>query len=174
MSIMNCDNPYQSPEQGSLGRPEGETGVRAAQQMLSEGTLVPRYVAAFLDNLLAIIVAVVAAKCVANDMPLLQGIVLVAAYLAYYLLSEGVLSRTVGKLVTGLVVVRTDGQPCSWWQIVVRTGFRALEVNPVLLGAVPAALCIIFSKRHQRFGDKFARTVVVSSRRLSTKQTVKS
>jgi len=44
---------------------------------------------------------------------------------------------------------------------------RVLEVNPVLLGAFPAALSVVFSPKHQRFGDKLAGTIVVPPDRLS-------
>jgi uncharacterized RDD family membrane protein YckC len=36
-----------------------------------------------------------------------------------------------------------------------------VEVNPILLGALPAALAGVFSKRHQRFGDMLGGSVVV-------------
>jgi uncharacterized RDD family membrane protein YckC len=129
-------------------------------------TVAPRYIAASLDNVLAMVLGVVAAKSIGNDMPMASAIVLVVVYLAYFFISECLLSRTPGKLLTGLVVVGVDGERCTWGQTAIRTVFRLLEVNPLLLGAVPAALSVVFSPYHQRFGDKMAKTLVVETREL--------
>jgi uncharacterized RDD family membrane protein YckC len=40
---------------------------------------------------------------------------------------------------------------------------RILEVNPLLIGALPASIAILSSKRRQRIGDMLAGTVVVST-----------
>lgn len=42
-----------------------------------------------------------------------------------------------------------------------RTFWRFLEANPILIGALPAALLIFFSKSHRRLGDYAAKTLVV-------------
>jgi uncharacterized RDD family membrane protein YckC len=119
-----------------------------------------------MDNLIAMILGLVAAKLTSNDFPLLQFLAFVVVYLCYFLITEGLFSRTPGKFLTGLVVVGVYGEPCSWKQAVVRTLFRLLEVNPLLLGAIPAALSVVFSPYHQRFGDKVAETLVVETREL--------
>lgn len=169
------DNPYQSPRhepaESAEAAPPGPAAPDPAYGISTVNTVVPRYIAAMLDNALALILGVVAAKSVTNDWPVLQLLAMVTTYLGYYFVSEGFLSRTPGKLLTGLVVVQVDGRPCSWGQILIRTGFRVLEVNPAILGAIPAALCIIFSGRHQRFGDMVAHTIVVPPGRLPRKRT---
>lgn len=149
----------------------GPVVAASAEGISTVDTVVPRYIAAVLDNALAMILAVVAAKSVSNDWPLVQLLVALGAYLGYYFIAEGFTSRTPGKLLTGLVVVQVDGKPCSWRQILIRTGFRVLEVNPLILGAIPAALCILFSGHHQRFGDRVAQTIVVPPGRLPRKRT---
>ncbi len=128
------------------------------------GPIVPRYIAAALDNVVAMILGVVAAKSVSDDLPVVQVGLLIGVYLGYYFLFEAVIARTPGKLLAGLVVVQFDGARCNWHQSAVRTGFRVLEVNPILLGGIPAALIIACSRRRQRLGDKCARTIVVESR----------
>jgi uncharacterized RDD family membrane protein YckC len=75
-------------------------------------------------------------------------------------------SRTLGKFCMGLIVVQYDGRRCTWRQAIIRTLFRFVEVNPLLLGALPAAISIIGSRHRQRFGDKVARTIVVPARRV--------
>jgi uncharacterized RDD family membrane protein YckC len=129
-------------------------------------TVVPRYLAALLDSILAMIIAVIAAKAVGDERLMLQIIVVVTVYLSYYFIPEALIGRTPGKLFSGLVVTNIDGGRSSWRQIAIRTITRLLEVNPLLLGAIPAALSVVFSKHHQRFGDKWAGTLVVASRSL--------
>jgi uncharacterized RDD family membrane protein YckC len=41
---------------------------------------------------------------------------------------------------------------------------RVIEVNPVLLGALPAGIAIISSDLKQRMGDSLAGTLVVSDK----------
>lgn len=138
----------------------------SAEPAISAGPIVPRYVAATVDNAVAIILGYAAAKSVSDDLPAIQGILLVGAYLGYFLLFEVAFSRTPGKLLTGLIVVQFgDGRPCTLRQAAIRTGLRVLEVNPLLLGAIPAALLITFSPYRQRLGDRLACTMVVEARR---------
>jgi uncharacterized RDD family membrane protein YckC len=141
-----------------------ENHDESREPAIPAGPIVPRYVAAALDNVVAMILGVVAAKSASDDLPAVQVALLIGVYLGYYFLFEAVISRTPGKLLTGLVVVRFDGTRCNWYQSAVRTGFRVLEVNPILLGAIPAALIIACSRWRQRLGDKCARTIVVESR----------
>ena len=86
---------------------------------------------------------------------------MVFSYLAYYLLFEGLFCTTPGKYFAGLTIRDFDGGRCSFRQTIVRTLFRVIEVNPILLGGIPAAASILWSRDKQRFGDKVARTVVV-------------
>jgi uncharacterized RDD family membrane protein YckC len=167
---MNDHDPLKppSPEFAEIaGSSDAEFEVTDdAPAISTANTIVPRYVAAFLDNIIAAVLGVVAAKAVSGDLPFVQFGLLVGVYFGYYFLFEGMISRTPGKLVTGLVVTRYDGRRCGWGQAAIRTGFRLLEVNPILVGALPAALSIICTRHRQRFGDKAARTIVVPSRRL--------
>ena len=174
---MDERNPYKAPQTESFanaaaknrdtGVPELAIASNDALPAVSTGnTVLPRHIAAILDNVLAMILGVVAAKSVAEDLLAVQLFLFMAVYLGYYFLFEGFISRTPGKLLTGLVVIQFDGGRCTWRQSLIRTCFRILEVNPAFLGAIPAALSIVFSKHHQRFGDKTAGTIVVPSRRV--------
>jgi len=86
--------------------------------------------------------------------------------LAYFLIGECRWGRTVGKLVTGTVVVDGHGEFPRLGQVVIRTLFRVLEVNPILAGGIPAGLIAAMSKYKQRMGDKAAQTFVVVARDL--------
>lgn len=157
---MQDENPYASPN-STLLQEEDQSDARRRPASTSDGTVLPRHMAAILDNILAIVAAVAAAKATSEQWPILQGVVLVLVYFGYYFAFELAFSRTPGKMLTGLIVVPVDGGKCTWRHTVIRSVFRVLEVNPMLLGAAPAAVCIIFSRNHQRIGDRFARTLVV-------------
>jgi uncharacterized RDD family membrane protein YckC len=132
----------------------------------TSNTIVPRYLAATFDNLFSLLLALLVAKRVSDDAIAMQTLSFILVYLGYYFAFEVWIGRTPGKLMAGLVVVRKDGTRCSTRDVAIRTAMRLLEVNPALLGALPAALCIIFSANHQRFGDMLAGTIVVPKSRV--------
>lgn len=125
-------------------------------------TIIPRHMAAGLDCAILFVTSIAAAKLIGNKLPLLQLTAFMIVIPGYYFASEALFSRTVGKWVMGLIVVNYDGSKPSRRAIAVRTLFRFIEVNPLLLGALPAALSVIFSKHRQRWGDRYAKTLVVS------------
>ena len=86
-------------------------------------TAIGRYIAASLDSFFALISAVVAAKAVPEDAFVWQVVLLVTGYLGYFLIFEGFMSRTPGKLLTGVMIVQYDGQRCTWRQALIRTLF---------------------------------------------------
>lgn len=140
----------------------------------TSNTIMARHFAAVLDNLLAMVLGLAAVKSVEavgflirpDNHPAQLGI-FVVVYLGYFFLFELAFSRTPGKLLTGLVVVRTDGTAISTRDVVVRTLLRPLEVNPALLGYAPAAISIIFSRNHQRIADRLVGTIVVPPDRIA-------
>jgi uncharacterized RDD family membrane protein YckC len=174
---MPEQNPYQPPQAAEVSadnsRRRTNTVAFGREDELpavsTHDTIAARYVAASFDNLAALIAAVAIAKSLDNDYPLLQTAAAGFAYLGYFIFLEGLTARTLGKLITGLVVVQFDGSPITWRQTLIRNLFRVLEVNPFLLGALPAALAVFFSRHHQRFGDKAAGVIVVKRRRLRSR-----
>lgn len=125
------------------------------------GTTIPRHIAAVADNLFAMVGAVVIAKQFPDSLVILQIVAMVLSFLGYYLVFEAAFCATPGKYVTGLAVRDFNGGRCSLRQTLVRTAFRVIEVNPLVLGGLPAAVSIFASRDKQRFGDKIAGTVVV-------------
>jgi uncharacterized RDD family membrane protein YckC len=152
------DNPYQSPNSALDAESVRTTLITNAP---ASGPIVPRYIAALVDEVVAFLLGILAAKSLPNSLPILQFIAAVAVVLGYFFLSEWFFSRTPGKFMAGLKVLRKNGEPITARQSLIRTLFRIIEVNPFLLGALPAAICIIFSKKRQRLGDMIAGTVVV-------------
>ena len=123
-----------------------------------------RFIAAFIDTWIAIGLTFAAVAFVPETLPVAKGITLVTVYLGYFALLEGMWSRTLGKYFQGLVVRKLDGGLCDWKEAIIRSGFRIIEVNPVLFGALPAGIAILSSERKQRLGDMVANTVVVSDK----------
>lgn len=123
----------------------------------------PRHIAAIIDNILALLLAAVSAKQFPEDWFATHVAVATCVYLGYFFLFEMILGRTPGKFMTGLVVLDYSGIRCSPRQAAIRTAFRLIEVNPVVIGALPAAVLIILSRNKQRFGDLAAGTIVVRS-----------
>jgi uncharacterized RDD family membrane protein YckC len=87
------------------------------------------------------------------------GLVLTTLILvAYHTVLEGQFGWTVGKLVTGLVVVNEDGSPIDFGAALKRNLLRVVDGFFFYL---IAAVAVWASSRRQRFGDKWARTLVV-------------
>jgi len=84
----------------------------------------------------------------------------------YFPVGEAFWGRTLGKLLTGLVIIDRDGRPPGVGKALLRTLLRLIEVNPLLMGAIPAAIAVLASEHRQRLGDMAARTFVVRSKHL--------
>ena len=120
-----------------------------------------RLIAAFIDHLIGFALMMLAVAFVPEDLPQVKALFFFLIYLAYFVVLEGLWSRTLGKFFQGLVVRKLDGSPCDWTGALIRGFLRIFEVNPLLLGGLPAGLVIIASQRKQRIGDMLAGTVVV-------------
>lgn len=77
----------------------------------------------------------------------------------YYVVLEGTIGATLGKLVIGLRVVKTDGSSCDISSSIIRNVLRIVDSLPFfyLLGII----LIVTSQRKQRLGDRLAGTMVV-------------
>ena len=123
-----------------------------------------RLIAVFIDHLIGFALMMLAVSLVPEDMPIVKAVLFFLIYLAYFVVLEALWSRTLGKFFQGLVVRKLDGSPCDWTAALIRGFLRVFEVNPLLLGGLPAGLVIIATTRRQRIGDLLAGTVVVSSK----------
>ena len=125
-----------------------------------------RLIAVFIDHLIAFALMMTAVALVPESLPVVKAVFFFLIYLAYFVVLEALWSRTLGKFFQGLVVRKLDGNRCDWKAALIRGGLRILEVNPILLGGLPAGLVIIASERKQRIGDLIAGTLVVSDKLL--------
>ena len=123
-----------------------------------------RLMALFIDHIIAFTLMLIAVAFVPDSLPLVKAVFFFFIYLAYFVVLEALWSPTLGKFVQGLVVRKLDGNRCDWTAALIRGSLRIVEVNPLLLGGLPAGLVIIASERKQRIGDLLAGTVVVSNK----------
>ena len=120
-----------------------------------------RLIAVFFDHLIALGLVFLIVAFVPESLPTVKAVLFFTIYLTYFFILEAIWSRTVGKYVQGLVVRKLDGTPCDFRAALIRSVLRVVEVNPLLLGGIPAGLVITASPRKQRLGDLFAGTLVV-------------
>ncbi|HBB97115.1 MAG TPA: hypothetical protein DC054_17195 [Blastocatellia bacterium] len=125
-----------------------------------------RIAAFIIDNLIACLLAILSVGLIGSPNPYVSGSILGLVYLGYFFCFEALWSRTPGKFLQGLVVLKTDGSRCRVKDHIIRTLARTIEANPILLGGMPAGVAIFASARKQRIGDSLAGTVVVSRRYL--------
>ena len=125
-----------------------------------------RIAAFIIDNLIACLLAILSVGLIGSPNPCVGGSILGLAYLGYFFIFESLWSRTPGKFLQGLVVLKTDGSRCRLKDHIIRTLARTIEANPILFGGMPAGVAIFASARKQRIGDLLAGTVVVSRRYL--------
>ena len=122
-----------------------------------------RLIAVFIDHLIAFALTMLVLAFVPESLPMVKAVFFFLIYLVYFVVMETLFSRTLGKLFQGLVVRKLDGSRCGWKAALIRSALRIVEVNPLLLGGLPAGLVIIASERKQRIGDLLAGTLVVSA-----------
>ncbi|WP_222983755.1 RDD family protein [Flagellimonas meishanensis] len=70
--------------------------------------------------------------------------------------------QTVGKMLMKMRVVRLDGTPVHWSNLLVRWMLRLVDIW-LFLGSI-GILSILFSEKRQRIGDAAAGTVVISTK----------
>jgi uncharacterized RDD family membrane protein YckC len=84
----------------------------------------------------------------------------------YYFVFEGLWNgQTPGKRAQRIRVVRVDGQPVGWTEVIVRNLLRIVDLLPAyyMVGAVS----IIVTRNSQRLGDLAAGTIVVHERKAA-------
>jgi len=120
----------------------------AAQSPFSE-LLARRSFGACIDFVVLFLILLVPDSVLGNDRYRATLWVWIGAQALYFLLTERVWGRSLGKLLTGTVVVDSVGKPPGILKVAVRTALRIVEVNPLLL-CLPAAFTFAILKRRQR------------------------
>lgn len=118
-----------------------------------------RYQAQFIDGLIAIslfALCVYLFKLLALEGSLTDAITVLVPF-SYFVFSDSLpKGQSLGKKPFGIYVIsKSTGKPCTILQSFARNAFTPI------LGFLDAIL--IFGKKHQRLGDKFANTIVVKN-----------
>ena len=122
-----------------------------------------RWVAAFIDFAVLISFLLVPDYLLGNEKYQETIMIWLALLLLYFPIIESATGYSIGKYICRARVVDVYGNKPSFKQSALRTFFRLFEVNPLLLGGIPAGLIVLFSKKGQRLGDMTAETYVASS-----------
>ena len=94
-----------------------------------------------------------------GSMPAFASVLYGVIVVLYYVLLEGYLGQTVGKMVLGIKVVREDnGEVPGLGGATVRTLLRIVDG---LLSYLVAFITVLISGKNQRLGDMAAHTLVV-------------
>jgi uncharacterized RDD family membrane protein YckC len=80
--------------------------------------------------------------------------------LTYYIVPETLFGASLGKLLTGLRVVRVDGRPLGLSSVLVRNLLRLIDALPVLY--LVGGVLVLMTASSQRLGDLVAGTTVVA------------
>jgi len=87
-------------------------------------------------------------------------LIMLPLWLVYFVLQEGLWGQTIGKRITKIKVVKTNGEKAGWLKVLLRNLFRFIDV----LGPAPyivGMISIMVSKKRQRIGDIVAKTIIV-------------
>jgi len=90
-------------------------------------------------------------------------IVVFLVFAAYFVFFEWLWNgQTPGKRLLKLRVIREDGRPITFWEVLTRNLVRIFDMFPGLYSI--GLIAVFLSNRDQRIGDLFAGTVVVRER----------
>jgi uncharacterized RDD family membrane protein YckC len=153
---------------GEATRAYGGVGERVARRTSVGGLILRRWFGCWIDFIAIILLVALPALVLRPFGPPGAGVVVVGFVLVllYFPITEGLWGRSLGKLVSGTIVVDVKGRPPGFTKAIVRTLLRLIEVNPFLLGGIPAGIVAANTKAHQRIGDLLAGTYVVPIREL--------
>src|SRR2546423_3436568 len=91
---------------------------------------------------------------------------LALVWVAYYAVLEGLFGATLGKRLVGLRVSDLEGRRITGQAAILRNVARLLDVLPFLY--LLGGILTMTSRRHQRLGDRLARTLVVPASAITS------
>lgn len=118
-----------------------------------------RYQGQFIDGLISVLLfagTIYLLKVIGIDGKLADTLIVIIP-ISYFVFSDALPGgQSLGKKPFGISVIsKTTGKPCKIWQSFIRNVFTPI------LGILDAVL--IFGKKRQRLGDKFANTIVIEN-----------
>ncbi len=157
--------PYGQPQYGQQQYGQPQYGYGQAQ--LQYVSVWPRAGAVIIDSIiLGVVLGILGfiiglASQNAQGTQGALGVVYLLAFIisfGYFIVMEAMWGATLGKMLLGLRVVKTDGSPISWSESVIRNLLRIIDG---LFYYLVGAILIWTSPLRQRLGDRAAKTVVV-------------
>jgi uncharacterized RDD family membrane protein YckC len=136
-------------------------------QSYPNGMLIRRWAGAWVDFIVLALFLVTPDAVLGNDLYQRTLVIWLGLVCLYFPVTEGFTGRSLGKVVTGTVVVTEGGKIPGVAKASIRTLTRLVEVNPCCLGGIPAGIAVLKSTYHQRLGDMAAKTYVVRARDLN-------
>jgi uncharacterized RDD family membrane protein YckC len=150
--------------------PRRRTVESVARQLSAGEMLLRRWAGCWIDFILLAAILFLPILPMRENTPSFVIYVSGALILAYFPVTEGLWGRSLGKLVTGTVVLRADGTfPGIGWASL-RTLLRIVEVNPFFLGGLPAGIVLLCNAERRRIGDFAAGTYVIPVSELKSLQ----
>lgn len=105
-------------------------------------------------------------RVMGNVFVAILSLVLAFLSLGYFVLMEALWNgQTLGKRVAGVRVLKANGLPVGFSQVLIRNLMRIVDALPIFY--VVGSIAVLFTGRHQRLGDMVAGTVVVRDRRAA-------
>ncbi len=166
--------PPAPPQPGASFRPAAATapvsqpayGHPAVAREMGYKGIGPRLVAAIVDTILYFAFAWFVASATGNtssagfDLEGAPAFLTFAVWTLYFILLEGMLGGTIGKLILGMRIVNERGENPGIGAALIRNLLRIVDFLPLfyLLGMILVAT----SQRKQRLGDRVAGTYVVA------------
>jgi uncharacterized RDD family membrane protein YckC len=129
--------------------------------------IVNRWLGAWIDLIVLALFLVVPGYLLGNELYKKTVFIWLGLIAAYFPVLESRYGKSIGKFATRTRVVNSKGGKPSLGQSLVRTMFRLVEVNPLLMGGIPAGIAVLASKNKQRLGDMVAGTYVLRDKDAS-------
>jgi uncharacterized RDD family membrane protein YckC len=140
----------------------GTIAIEAIVKRSSMGSyLFRRWLGAWIDFILLALCLLIPDYLLGNQLYQQTLLIWLAVPILYFPVLEGIWGRSIGKLITGTMVVDSSGNVPGIWKAVLRTVPRIIEVNPLLVGGLIAGIAVAVSENRQRLGDMLAGTYVV-------------
>ncbi|NPV91619.1 MAG: RDD family protein [Firmicutes bacterium] len=163
-----CGTPMSGPAQqwpmAPPVPPAASWGPQMGAQLVGAGVGI-RGVATIIDGILFMILGFIMALMFGTtsstgfELSGAPAFLLMIIGLLYFVLLEGTIGATLGKLLLGLRVVKTDGRKCDIVGSLIRNLLRIVDALPFLY--IVGMITIWVTKRKQRVGDLAAGTLVV-------------
>lgn len=148
-----------------LTKPSEDVRLRTVEDIVrgyDHWIVVRRWGGAWIDFLVLASMLLVPDWILGNDLYIKTIVVWLGLVVLYFPLAEGLTGYSLGKIVTRTKVVTIHGKLPGVWKASIRSLLRLVEVNPFLVGGIPAGIAVACSKRRQRLGDMAAGTFVLT------------